>query len=140
MDYRLLSFNEFHLNRSGFHVLTYAEEGFAPLTQHTKEFGVTKDQLVAFQNLVNTRDETGTLYPIAPVSAIPRRLIRDDRDSKTLCKFIEDFYQINSSKIHAKKLLLDFTTSRVEGFVLRAVEMSLVNESVLFLDELFVIK
>lgn len=125
--------------RHEFHFLTYAEEGFAPLNEHTKTFGITKEQLVSFAGEVNTRNETGSLHPVASVSAVPRSLLRDQKDPEALCLCIEDFYKINAARIRAKKVLLDFRTPNVERFVQRAMEMSLRSEHIKFMDELLVI-
>ena len=39
--------------RYDYHVLTYAEEGFAPLNIHAASFGIEKRQLAAFVDSVN---------------------------------------------------------------------------------------
>ena len=39
--------------RCDYHVLTYAEEGFAPLNIHAASFGIEKRQLAAFVDSVN---------------------------------------------------------------------------------------
>ena len=51
--------------RHEFHVVTYAEEGFAPLNIHAEGTGVEKEELVAFADEVNCRNETGSLFPRA---------------------------------------------------------------------------
>ena len=122
--------------RNEFHVLTYAEEGFAPLNFWTRDTGITKQELVTFADLVNSRDESGSLSPRAPVSAVPRRLIRDQRDSEILCQSIENFYLVNSLTIKSSRLVLDFRTSEVAPFVKRAIELSLRSTDVNSLDEL----
>ena len=114
--------------RLEFHVLTYAEEGFAPLNQHTKDSGVTRDQLVAFADLVNALNEPGSLYPQAAVSALPRRLIRDQAD--------EQFYQMNTEIIRATKVLIDFRTPNIKPFVKVAIERSLRSSDAKFIEEL----
>jgi hypothetical protein len=125
--------------RHEFHVLTYAEEGFAPLNEHTKSFCIEKENLVSFADEINARNESGSLHPLAPVSAVPRVLLRDQKDASALCLCIEEFYKINAVGIHARKVLLDFRTPNVERFVQLAVEMSLRSEEVNFIDELIVI-
>ncbi len=125
--------------RHEFHVLTYAEEGFAPLNQHTKDSGVTRDQLVAFAYLVNGRNEPGSLYPHALVSAVPRRLIRDQADAVELCNSIEQFYRMNTEIIRATKLLIDFRTPNIKPFVKFAIERSFRSVDVDFIQELVVL-
>ena len=122
--------------RLEFHVLTYAEEGFAPLNQHTKDSGVTRDQLVAFADLVNALNEPGSLYPQAAVSAVPRRLIRSQTDAEDLCNSIEQFYQMNTEIIRATKVLIDFRTPNIKPFVKVAIERSLRSSDAKFIEEL----
>ena len=122
-----------------FHVLTYAEEGFAPLNQHTKDSGVTKDQLAAFADLVNDLNEPGSLYPQAAVSALPRRLIRDQADVEDLCKSIEQFYRMNIEILRATKILIDFRTPNIKPFVKVAIERSFRSSDAKFIEELVMV-
>lgn len=124
---------------NGFHVLTYAEEGFAPLNEHTKNAGVTKKELVAFAETVNRLNQPGTLYPKIPISAVPRALIRDQSDVIALCMSLITFYQINADLIKAKKILLDFRTPNVEAFVKQAIELSLRSSDLECVDELILV-
>ena len=94
---------------------------------------------MSFADEVNACNETGSLHPVASVSAVPRPLIRDQKDPESLCFCIEEFYKINATRVHAKKVLLDFRTPNVERFVQRAIEMSLRSEHINFIDELLVI-
>lgn len=125
--------------RKEFHVLTYAEEGFAPLNEHTKDAGITKKELIAFAETVNRVNHPGSLYPKANVSAVPRLLIRDQQDAQALCLGLVDFYQINATVIRAKKILLDFRTPNVEAFVENAIEKSLQSSDVAFIEELILV-
>lgn len=136
---KIANFNSIWVRRHEFHVLTYAEEGFAPLNQHTKHSRGTKDTLVEFADEVNRLNQPGTLYPQAPVSAVPRLLLRDQNDVEALCLSLEDFYRINATRIRATKVLLDFRTPNVERFVLKAIERALRSPDVGFIDELIVI-
>ena len=136
---KIANFNSIWARRHAFHVLTYAEEGFAPLNQHTKDWDITKDTLVEFADEVNLRNQPGSLYPQAPVSAVPRSLLRDLNDAEALCLSLEDFYRINVARIRATKVLLDFRTPNVESFVLKAIERALRSPEVGFIDELIVI-
>lgn len=139
MLFKQTHFNSIWPRRCEFHVLTYAEEGFAPLNQHTRDAGVTKEELVAFADDVNRRSESGSLFPKAPVSAVPRSLLRERREAEALCLCIEEFYRINAVKVGATKVLLDFRTPNVEQFVLRAIELSLQSSEIGFIEELVVV-
>lgn len=141
MTHRLCksTYNSLRLCRHGFHVLTYAEEGFAPLNQHTRAAGITKEELVSFAETVNRLNQAGSLYPKVPVSVVPRMLIRDQHDAQALYLSLIEFYQINAALIKAKKILLDFRTPKVEAFVEQAIELSLSSPDLEFVDELILV-
>ena len=139
MIYRRINLSLMRLYSHEFHVLTYAEEGFAPLNQHTKDSGVTKDQLAAFADLVNDLNEPGSLYPQAAVSALPRRLIRDQADVEDLCKSIEQFYRMNIEILRATKILIDFRTPNIKPFVKVAIERSFRSSDAKFIEELVMV-
>lgn len=121
--------------RHEFHVLTYAEEGFAPLNVHAEPAGLAKEQLLAFVEQMNRRFETGSLHPRAPISAVPRALIRDLRDVDLLRDHIAEFLRANVLTIRATKLMFDFRTPGVSKFVIEAIEAALVEASAEGLEE-----
>ena len=125
--------------RKEFHCLTYAEDGFAPLDVWTRDTGITKEELIAFADSVNRLDETGSLYPRAPISAVPRRLIRDQRDSEALCLSIEHFFRANATSIRSTKVILDFRTPKIAPYVDRAIDLCFRSPNIRLLDELVVI-
>ncbi len=108
MLYQLLNTRDVWPRRAEFHVLTYAEEGFAPLNLHTSDTDLSQADLKAFAAFVNDLDQPGTLCPRAPLSAVPRRLIREPMGPSELSKSIQRFFQINAEGIGAKRLLFDF--------------------------------
>jgi hypothetical protein len=126
--------------RNEFHCLTYAEEGFAPLNIWTRDSGLNKEELVAFADSVNRRNEPGSLYPRAPISAVPRLLIRDQSDSEALCLSIGHFFRANATSIKASKIILDFRTPKVAPFVERAIDLSLHSPDISFIEEIVVIE
>lgn len=140
MNVERSSQNEIWDRRNEFHCLTYAEEGFSPLNIWTRGIGISKEELVEFADLVNRRDEPGSLYPRAPVSAVPRRLIRDQRDPDFLRESIEQFLQANATSIRATKVILDFRTPKVAPFVERAIDMCLQSPGISLIEELIVIR
>ena len=125
--------------RSEFHVLTYAEEGFAPLNIHTRDSTLSKDQLVQFATLVNDRNEVGSLYPSAAVSAVPRAVIRDLQDAHALRHRIEEFFQANAQSIRAKKVLIDFRTPSVPKFVTTAIQDAVACPDAAIVEEVVVV-
>ena len=126
--------------RHEFQVLTYAEEGFAPLNVHAEPAGLTKEQLLVFVEQVNRRFETGSLHPRAPISAVPRALIRDMRDADLLRDHIAEFLRANVLTIRATKLVFDFRTPTVPRFVIDAIEAALLETSAADLEEVVILE
>ena len=116
-------------NSPGHHVLTYAETGFAPLNIHTRHLAIRPEQLAAFADEVNERRETGTLHPLAPVSAVPREVIRGYPSIPLLAEHIVQFLVANVSGIGATTLVCDFGTPRLGPHVLPALESALEHEA-----------
>jgi hypothetical protein len=91
-----------------YHILTFAETGFAVLSNCAKQFGLGWEITEQFSAQVNETDETGSLHPKAPISAVPRHVIRDNNDPDKLARYIVDFLEANERHIKAKRLLIDF--------------------------------
>ena len=125
--------------RGEFHVLTYAEEGFAPLNIHTRDSALARGQLLQFVALVNDRNEVGTLHPFVAISAVPRAVIRDLQDAHALRHRIEEFFQANAQDIRAKKLLIDFRTPSVPEFVTSAIHDAIGCADAAIVEEVVVI-
>ena len=121
-----------------FHILTYAEEGFAPLNIHGEPCGLSKEILVSFANEVNRRQESGSLHPQAPISAVPRGFIRELTDSASLSAQIVDFLRANHQTIHAKRLLCDFRTPDVAPHVVSAIENAMRSPEAEGIDEVVI--
>jgi len=127
-------------SRGEYHVLTYAEEGFAPLNIHAEPLGIAKRQLVAFADSVNQRFETGSLHPRAPISAVPRALVRDGQDAHALSDHIGQFLRANIQTIHASKIICDFRTPSVPAFVVAAIEAAMENADASVIQEVVIIE
>lgn len=126
--------------RSEYHVLTYAEEGFSPLDIHGRSMGINKEQQIAFCYSVNQRFETGSLFPMAAISAVPRAPIRDSQDANALSIHIMDFLQANIQTIKASKIICDFRTPNVAAFVLEAIEAAMTSPYSSIVDEIVIIE
>lgn len=113
------------------HVLTMAKARGAALELYARGVHSLDIEIVdKFSEQVIESDKTGTLYPKAPVSAIPFRYFNyteefdipnyldDFRDH------IKQFLEINRNQIHARKLLVDFhrDSDPVSDFYLTAAE------------------
>ena len=91
-----------------YHILTFAETGFAVLSHCAEEFGLDKALVEEFSDQVNESGEAGSLHPKVPISAIPRYLIRENTDSGKLESCLREFLEVNQQHIKAKKLVIDF--------------------------------
>ena len=139
---RILKKTDFEIwpTRGDYHILTYAEEGFSPLDIHGRPMGITKDQQVAFCDRLNERFETGTLFPQAAISAVPRALIREGRDTNALAKHIADFLKTNVQTIKATKILCDFRTPSVATFVIAAIETAMKLPDASIIEEVVIVE
>jgi len=100
------------------HKLTVSEAGFSMLDIYgARLHGIRTDVIRNFADEVNVSDEIGTLFPDAPISAMPRRLFRGftgDPSSRMLVDFkreFEKFILLNRSVIHASKWVVDLHVS-----------------------------
>ena len=91
-----------------YHILTFAETGFAVLSSCAEQFGLDWKVVEQFSDQINETDETGSLHPKARISAVPRHLIRENNDSNKLAGYIRDFFDLNMRRIKAKKVIIDF--------------------------------
>lgn len=123
---------------SGYHVLTFAETGFAMLNGYGEEFGLDRNEIDKFSEQVNSRNESGSLHPTAPISAVPRHYIRDNDNSDTLAEQIEDFLKANQRDIKARKLLFDFRAG-VAPFVVDACRKALEGRFTNGVEEVIII-
>ena len=130
-------FNE-SLKESGYHVLTFAETGFAMLNIYGEQFGIDIDTIEKFSEQVNSKNESGSLHPKAPISAVPRHFIRDNDSPETLAEQIKDFLKANQNTMKAKRLLFDFRAG-VAPFVVDACRMALESTFSNGIDEVVII-
>lgn len=126
------------LKDSGFHVLTFAETGFSMLNIYGEQYGFDRDVIEKFSKQVNAKNESGSLYPKAPISVIPRHFIREDNYSEALVHQIQVFLKANQQHIKAKKLLFDFRAG-VVPFVVDAIKIALHCDCVNDLEEVIII-
>lgn len=106
---------------------------------YASEYGLDNAALRDFADDVNTRNEPGSLHPRAPVSAVPRKLVRDAADSNALREQIADFLRTNEELIGAKKILFDFRTPEVSESIVSAINEAL-SAGASFLDEATIVE
>jgi hypothetical protein len=111
-----------------YHVLTYAEDGFSPLDIHARRLGVDQEIVRAFVATINDHSEVGSLHPSAPISAVPRCLVRDRQDVPELADCIRSFLRTNRETLHAQRLVFDFRTPSVPAFTLDSLNLAIQAE------------
>ena len=110
--------NEPFETQEGWHILTVAESGFSMLSGYASEYGIEGLALQEFEELVNRNNESGSLYPKAPISAVPCKYFRelsDSSDPSVLEEFathILEFLTANSNTIKSENLAIDFHVSQ----------------------------
>jgi hypothetical protein len=109
----------------GCHVLTYAEDGFSPLDLHARRFAIDREHVRAFARAVNDRSDVGSLHPVAPISAVPRILVRGGQDVDALAASISKFFLANRQTIKAPRLVFDFRMPSVPDFAIAALYSAL---------------
>ena len=116
------------------HVLTISKGGWAALDLYGRGMhGIDTEIVQGFAARINRDDAVGTLYPEAPVSAIPWRYfdyIEEYDLPNHLDAFrghIKQFLDLNRTKIHARRILVDFhrDSDPVSEFFLTATERAL---------------
>ena len=81
------------------------------------QWGLSIDTIREFANKINESDESGTLHPQAPISAVPRRFFREQLtsvDSHVVNEFrghIHEFLEANRKSIRASRIVVDFHVS-----------------------------
>jgi hypothetical protein len=126
-------------NIGEFHILTYAEEGFSPLTIYGTHYGLDKVLLMDFADEINRKQEAGSLHPGAPISAVPQALIRGRDDSNALAAEICNFLRSNRTTIHATKILFDFRTPNVPVFIDSAIATAMQIADAAMITEVVVV-
>ncbi len=95
----------------GEHVLVFAEVGFSALSIYGHAAGLETRDLARFAEAVNQRDETGTLLPRVPLSAVPRRAVREITAPSDLEPFVTELLEeLASGRVAAQVLRIDFAT------------------------------
>jgi hypothetical protein len=100
------------------HILTVGESGFSMLDIYGRlQRGLDIEVIRNFATRINEYDESGTLHPRAPISAIPRRFFRDQAqstDPRVMQEFerhVTEFVEANRRTIKAANVLVDFHVS-----------------------------
>lgn len=110
--------NEPFEKQEGWHILTVAESGFSMLNAYASDqYGIDDMKIRQFEEQVNDNNEAGSLHPVAPVSAIPRKYLRELLNStepsilKEFKTHLKEFIAANSKSIKSEKIVIDFRVS-----------------------------
>lgn len=123
-----------------YHVLTYAETGFSPLSIHTEKYHLAEEFIKEFISRSNDNDKICTMFTEYSLSVIPRRFIRKPTSTIELYSILLEFFELNTSKIKAKKFIFDFRTHELQKYVLDAIYMLESNNTLGDVEEILIIK
>jgi hypothetical protein len=117
MKIRYLKQDSSQGNWDGWHLLTVAESGFSVLDHFARELALDGATIHQFADRINATNESGSLHPRAPISAIPCRYLRElaePENESMMNEFkhhIAEFIEANSKTIHASRILVDLHVS-----------------------------
>lgn len=111
------------------HLITYAEEGFSPLSERLKNLGYTKDEIVEIANHVNELDSYRCLLPDFPVTVIPRRFVRASFNKSSFENTLNKIILTCDKKYAARHLLFDFRTPNVAESIKQSIRNLLINNT-----------
>lgn len=123
----------------GWHIVTYAEDGFSPLEIHGRHFGIPREQIAAFAAEVNEDQNLSSLMPDAPITAVPRGMIRESTDEEMLATVISAFLHLYMNEMQATRVAFDFRTPRVPRHAIEAIRLALEQAPQEGLSEILVI-
>lgn len=77
-------------------------------------YGIPRDVQKRCASMVNEKMETGSLYPKANITVLPRPLFRNDGPDESLMRTcIRDAFVVERDYIKSSKMILEFTCSNV---------------------------
>ena len=102
-------------------LITYAEEGFSPLSIHMKSMGYEKEEIINFSNSINENDEPKSLLPDFPLFAIPRRFIREHFEFYELSTYFTEIILNSVENNNFKQIVFDFRTPQTSNEIKRTI-------------------
>ena len=103
------------------HLVAFAEIGMSNYSACCKScYGIEEPEQKIYADKVNSADETGTLYPKANITILPRRFFRDRvPDGKALRTALRDAFVAERDHVKSGLVILDFTGSDVSAAMIR---------------------
>jgi len=93
-----------HINN--LHILTYAKVCSSPLSKYSQHYSVDKENVVKHAMEANTKDKVITLFPNAPISIVPIRLVTPPTFPGDIATFFASFLLLNANTIMASNILV----------------------------------
>lgn len=109
------SFEKKKLDRKTCHTVTFAEIGLSVFSALCEfKYDISRETQIACASEVNRKMETGSLYPRANLTILPRPLFRDAEPSRSLMRTcIRDAFIAERDYVKSGMLILEFTCSDV---------------------------
>lgn len=126
----------------GEHLLTVADTGFSMLDRYARnDHCISFEEIRRFVDEVNAKDELGSLFPRAPISAVPRKYLRGQAEPGGVFRHIANFLEINASSIRAKRVIIDLRVDleRVPPLVISACKQALEEADAHLLKEVLIV-
>lgn len=123
-----------------YHILTYAEEGFSPLSIHSEKYHLAENVLKDFAYGSNESDQIKTMFPVYNLSVIPRRFVRQKINSFDFHLKLLEFLELNAAEINAKKFIFDFRTHELPEYISKAIYKLKANKGIGWIEEIITIK
>ena len=96
--------------RGDLHLVTFAEDGTSIFTRSLGFLHIDPNEVSTICEQINRSEETGTLWPLANVTAIPKKFCREPLDDRPgLRASLRDAFVANRDYCKSAKLLFDFT-------------------------------
>ncbi len=107
------------LKRGECHIVTFAEFGLSFFKAYCAHF-MPWDEIKHYVDLINSSNETGTLFPKANITALPRHFFREPITNSTpgyseddLKTCIRDAFIAERDHIKSRLMILEFTCSNI---------------------------
>jgi hypothetical protein len=111
------------------HLITYAEEGFSPLSERLKNLGYKKGEIEIIANQVNELDVACCLLPNFPVTVIPRKLVRDEFNRSAFENSLAKIIAKCDQNYASRHLLFDFRTPNVSESIKQSIRSLFSNST-----------
>jgi hypothetical protein len=106
----------------GRHLITYAEEGFAPLSIYLKKLGYEKLEIQRIADECNDEDSPKCLLPEFPITVIQRRFIRDPHNAFQFNQMLTKVLEKIDARSIEDTVIFDLRTNRTSSNIKRVID------------------